>query len=359
MSHLFSPLTIKGITLKNRIGVSPMCQYSSIDGKATDWHLVHLGSRAVGGAGLVIAEATAVSPEGRITPHDAGLWHDDQIEPLQTITNFIKAHGAIPAVQLAHAGRKASAARPWQGGKHLSDEEGGYEIVGPTTAAFDQSRLWKQPKALDRQGIASIQQAFVSAAQRALAAGYSLLEIHAAHGYLLHSFFSPLVNTRSDDYGGSLAKRARMLLETTRAIRQVWPERLPLAVRLSVTDWTEGGLSLEDSIQMARWLKEEGVDIIDCSSGGAVPASGTSLSGSSMSQIDLAAAIREAAGVMTMAVGNITEAEQAEAIIARGQADVTLLARQFIRDPYWPFHAAKQLGIETKTIMPPQNSFWV
>ena len=360
MASLFSPLHIKDITLRNRIGVSPMCQYSSVDGAATDWHMVHLGSRAVGGAGLIICEATAVSPEGRITPHDAGIWKDDHIEPLKRINSFIKEHGGVPAIQLAHAGRKASAARPWEGGRHLENSEGGYDIIAPTAKAFDpEGRLPKAPKKMTEDDIGRVKQAFVDAAKRSLEAGYDLLELHAAHGYLLHSFFSPLVNDRTDKYGGPLENRARMLLETTQAVREVWPENLPLAVRLSAADWIEGGLAVDDNIQMAIWLKELGVDIIDCSSGGASPASRTSLSGSTADQIDLAAKIRIEADVMTMAVGLITDAVQANDIIASGKADVALLAREYIRDPYWSFHAATELGVDTKGIMSVQNDFWV
>ena len=360
MVNLFSELKIKDITLRNRIGVSPMCQYSSQDGMANDWHMVHLGSRAVGGAGLIICEATAVSPEGRITPHDAGIWNDTQVEPLKRITAFQKEHGAVPAIQLAHAGRKASAARPWQGGKHLSNDEGGYDIIAPTSKAFDpEGRLPKAPKQMNTEDIKRIQQAFVDASKRSLEAGYEMLELHAAHGYLLHSFFSPLVNDREDDYGGSLENRARMLLETTKAVREVWPENLPFAVRLSASDWLEGGLTIEDNVQMAMWLKDLGVDFIDCSSGGASPVSRTSLSGSVEDQIGLAAQIKKEAGVMTMAVGAITEAKQADEIVASGQADVALLAREYLRDPYWPYHAAMELGVEDKNIMSEQNAFWV
>ncbi len=359
MSQLFSELKLKDVTLRNRIGVSPMCQYSSEDGMANDWHMVHLGSRAVGGAGLIICEATAVSPEGRITPHDAGLWKDEHIEPLIAINAFIKKHGAVPAIQLAHAGRKGSAARPWEGGTHLSNAEGGYDLVAPSSKAFaPEGRLSKEPKKLEISDIKRIQKAFVAAAKRSLQAGYEILELHAAHGYLLHSFFSSLVNDREDAYGGSLENRARMLLETTAAVREVWPEQLPLAVRLSASDWLEGGLTGEDNVQMALWLKELGVDIIDCSSGGATPDSRTSLSGSIEDQIDLAAQIKRDASIATMAVGGIKEAHQAEKIIASGQADVALLAREYLNDPYWPHHAAKALKV-SKAVMPPQNAFWL
>lgn len=360
MSSLFSELKIKDVTLRNRIGMSPMCQYSSIDGMANDWHKVHLGSRAVGGAGLIICEATAVSSEGRITPHDAGLWNDAQIEPLKSINAFIKENGAVPAIQLAHAGRKASADKPWKGGQHLANSEGGFDIIAPTDKAFaPDGRLPKVPKKMKLEDIKRVQQAFIDAAKRSLEAGYEILELHGAHGYLLHSFFSPLVNERTDDYGGSLENRARMLLETTRAVRDVWPEQLPFVVRLSAADWVEGGLSIEDNIQMASWLKELGVDLIDCSSGGATPVSRTSLSGSVEDQVALAARIKQEADIMTMAVGAITQAKQAEEIIATGQADVALLGREYLRDPYWPHHAAKVLGVDSKGIMSTQNDFWV
>lgn len=339
-----------------------MCQYSSIDGMATDWHIVHLGSRAVGGAGLVICEATAVSPEGRITPHDAGLWNDEQIEPLIKVNRFIKEYGAVPAVQLAHAGRKASASRPWEGGKHIATADGGYDIIGPTDQPFSKGpdgRLWKVPRQMEIGDIERIQQAFVSGAKRALEAGYEVVELHAAHGYLLHSFFSPLVNTRDDQYGGSLENRARMLRETARAVRAVWPERLPLVVRLSASDWVEGGLTIQDSIQLAIWLKAEGVDVIDVSSGGASEISRTALSGSVSDQIDLADQIKHEANIQTMAVGAITDAHQAEGIIQSGKADFALLARELLRDPYWPMHAAQALNVNLKEVIPAQNEFWV
>ncbi|MFP2768964.1 NADH:flavin oxidoreductase/NADH oxidase [Oceanisphaera sp. KMM 10153] len=361
MSRLFSTLTIKDVTFRNRIGVSAMCQYSSVEGVATDWHLVHLGSRAVGGAGLIMSEATAVTPEGRITPGCAGIWNDEQVEALIPITRFIEQQGAVPGIQIAHAGRKGSAARPWEGGHHLSNEEGGYDIMAPGSEPFDSDgiRLWKTPRMMTHADIKQTQADFVAAARRSLRAGYKLLEIHAAHGYLLHSFFTPLANNRQDEYGGSLENRARMLLETTKKIRDVWPEHLPLAVRLSAADWDDQGLTVQDNIQMAKWLKELGVDIVDCSAGGASPASRSSLGSRNADQIELAAGIREGAAVKTMAVGAVTEAEQAESIIASGQADLVLLGREMLRDPYWPFHAARTLGVDTKTIMPVQNAFFV
>ncbi len=359
MSQLFSPLKIKDVTFRNRIGVSPMCQYSSENGYATDWHMVHLGSRAVGGAGLIIAEATGVSPEGRITPGCAGLWEDGQIEPLIPINAFIKQHGAVPAIQIAHAGRKAGAARPWDGGTHLKIEDGGWQNIGPTDQAFDDTRIWRAPVAMDLAEIKRVQKAFADAAVRSLEAGYELLEIHSAHGYLLHSFCTPLVNTRTDEYGGDLHGRSRMLRETVAAVREVWPENLPLAVRLSASDWVAEGNQIGENVQIAIWLKELGVDIIDCSAGGATPLSRTALSGVVTDQIELADQIRAEAGIATMAVGGITEASHAEAIIAEGKADFALLARELLRDPYWPYHAAMELGIDKRQVLPEPNAFFV
>ena len=361
MSVLFSDLKIKDITFRNRIGVSPMCQYSSVDGVASDWHLVQLGSRAVGGAGLIIAEATAVTPDGRITPQCAGLWNDDQIEPLIRVNNFVKHHGAVIGLQIGHAGRKASAAVPWNGGAHLSVEDGGWEMIAPTDQAFDQdgTRLNRVPHQMTLDDIKHIQNAFVESAKRALTAGYQLLEIHCAHGYLLHSFFTPLVNIRDDEYGGDINGRAKMMLETVDAVRAVWPENLPLAVRLSAADWIDGGLTVEDNIQMAKWLKERGVDLVDCSGGGATPAARASVGDRTERQPKLAGKIRKAADIMTMAVGAITDAKQAEQIIATKQADIVLMARQSIRDPYWPIHAATELGVPTKALMPIQNGNFV
>ncbi len=361
MSQLFSPLTIKGVTFKNRIGVSPMCQYSSENGLANDWHRIHLGSRAVGGAGLIIAEATAVLPEGRITPACAGIWNDEQVEALIPITRFLEQYGAVPGIQIGHAGRKGSAAPPWDGGQHLKNAEGGYDIMGPGDEPFDHDgvRLWKTPRKMTLDDIEYVQNAFIDATKRALAAGYKLLEIHGAHGYLLHSFFTPLVNKRDDEYGGSIENRARMMLETIRKVREAWPDNLPLAVRLSASDWDENGLAIEDNIQMAMWLKELGVDIIDCSAGGASPSSRSSIGSRTSDQIGLAADIRKSANIKTMAVGTITEPEQAENIIASGQSDMVLLARGMLRDPYWAFHAAQALGVDTKTVAPIQNAFFV
>ncbi len=361
MSQLFSPLSIKDITFKNRIGVAAMCQYSSVDGLANEWHRVHMGSLAVGGAGLIIAEASGVTPEGRITPGCAGIWNDQQVEALLPITQFIELHGAVPGIQIAHAGRKASAAIPWEGGQHLKNDEGGWDIIGPSAEPFDDdgTRLWKTPIQMSKADIVATQDAFVEAAKRSLAAGYKLLEIHGAHGYLLHSFFSPLVNIRDDEYGGSLENRARMMLETTAKVREVWPENLPLAVRLSATDWDDAGLSVEDNIQMSSWLKDAGVDIVDCSGGGASPVSRSSIGNKTAMQPAIAGEIRKNAGIMSMAVGGITDPKQAEEIIASGQADIALLAREMIRNPNWPLLAAKTLGADTKPVVPAHKAFFV
>jgi 2,4-dienoyl-CoA reductase-like NADH-dependent reductase (Old Yellow Enzyme family) len=339
--HLFQPLTIKSVTLRNRIGVSPMCEYSSNDGVATDWHLVHLGSRAVGGAGLVIAEATAVSPAGRITPGDAGIWADKHVEPIARINRFIKEHGAVPGIQIAHAGRKASAARPWEGGAHLADNAGGWPIIAPSALAFG-GELTKVPRAMSEADIARIQSEFGAAAKRSLAAGCEWLELHSAHGYLSYEFLSPISNQRTDRYGGSFENRIRFLLEMTHAVRAVWPERLPLAVRISCTDWVEGGWDLEQSIELARRLKAEGVDLIDCSSGGTV--TDAKIPVGAGYQVPFAERIRREAGIATAAVGSITEPTHADEIIRNGRADVVLLAREFLREPYWPRIAARALG---------------
>lgn len=349
--HLFAPLTIQSVTLRNRIGVSPMCQYSSDDGVANDWHLVHLGARAVGGAGLVIAEATAVSPEGRITPGCAGIWADKHIEPLARINHFLKSQGAVPAIQLAHAGRKASASRPWEGDVHLADDAGGWPILAPSALAFG-GGLEKVPRAMDEADIARVQHAFVAAADRALAAGYEWLELHAAHGYLGHEFLSPLTNQRSDRYGGSFDNRVRFLLETTRAVRAAWPERLPLGVRLSCADWVPGGWDIEQSVELAQRLKAEGVDLIDCSSGGLVPDARIPVGPGF--QVPFAERIRREAGIATAAVGMITAAAHADEIIRNGRAELVLLARELLRDAEWPLRAARALGQTAALAPPPQ-----
>ncbi len=352
MPHLFDPFKLKSVTLKNRIGVSPMCQYSSENGHATDWHLVHLGSRAVGGAALIIAEATGVTPEGRISPEDAGLWQDSQIEPLARITRFLKAHGSVPGIQLAHAGRKASTARPWEGGRSLKDAEGGWSTLAPSGEVFG-GRIDRAPVAMTLADIANVKKAFREATVRSLEAGYEWLELHAAHGYLAHSFYSPLSNKRTDNYGGSFDHRVRFVLETAREMRAVWPDKFPFTVRLSCTDWTPGGWALEDSIELAKRLKAEGVDLIDCSSG-FNSNDITKIPFGPGFQVPLSEGIRQGAGIATAAVGVITEPAQAEEIIASGKADLVLLGRQQLRDAYWPVHAARALGQRDAVKFPDQ-----
>ncbi len=348
--HLFQPLTIRSVTLRNRIGVSPMCQYSAVDGLVNDWHYVHYGARAVGGAGLVIVEATGVTPEGRITPGCLGLWSDDQIEPLARIVKFVQAHGAVAGIQIGHAGRKASAGLPWDGGEHLTTAQGGWETVAPSAIPFG-GGLPKIPQALTDAQIQALPARFVDAAKRARAAGFTWLELHAAHGYLFGEFLSPLTNQRTDRYGGSFENRIRLLLETTRAVRRIWPDNLPLAVRISATDWVAGGWDLDSSIGLAKLLKAEGVDLMDCSSGGLLPDAVIPVQPGY--QVPFAESIRRQANIATAAVGFITEPQQADDIVRAGQADVVLLARQFLVDPYWPAHAAKTLGIK----MPPPNPY--
>ncbi|HZR18786.1 MAG TPA: NADH:flavin oxidoreductase/NADH oxidase [Verrucomicrobiae bacterium] len=348
-AHLFQPFTIKSITLRNRIGVSPMCEYSSEDGVATDWHLVHLGSRAVGGAGLVVAEATAVSPEGRISPADAGIWADKHLEPIARINRFIKQHGAVPGIQLAHAGRKASTSPPWAGDASLADDAGGWPTIAPSALAFG-GNLTKVPGAMRESDIARVQSEFVAAAKRALTASVEWLELHFAHGYLAHEFLSPLSNHRTDRYGGAFENRIRFPLETARAVRAVWPERLPLAVRLSCTDWVPGGWDLEQSIQLAKLLKAEAVDLIDCSSGGAAPHAKIPVGPGY--QVPFSECIRREARIATAAVGSITEPTHADEIIRNGRADIVLMAREFLREPYWPRVAANTLR-QKDAVLPP------
>ena len=328
--------------LKNRIVVSPMCQYSAVDGFANDWHLVHLGSRAVGGAALIIQEATAVSPEGRISPEDLGLWCDEHIPMLRRINDFIAAQGGVAGVQLAHAGRKASCWRPWSGAGAVPAAAGGWPVVGPGPEPFADN--YPVPQALDAAGLQQVVADFRAAAGRALAAGFKVVELHAAHGYLLHEFLSPLSNLRADAYGGSFENRIRLLLEVVAAVRQVWPQELPLLVRLSATDWTSGGWDAEESVQLAHQLKARGVDLIDCSSGGNVPQA--SIPVGPGYQVPFAERIRRETGILTGAVGLITTPAEAEAILAHGQADVVLLAREFLREPYFPLVAAQELGVE-------------
>ena len=339
MPHLFAPLKLRSITLHNRIGVSPMCQYSAEDGFANDWHLVHLGARAAGGAGLIIMEATAVEARGRISPNDLGLWTDAHIEPLVRITKFIRQYGAVPGIQIAHAGRKAGTARPWEGGNPLSDDAGGWEIVAPSPVPFAEG--YRVPNELQLAEIQKIQTAFVKAAVRAECAGYDLLEIHGAHGYLIHSFHSPLSNHRTDSYGGSFENRVRFTLETTELVREVWPERKPLAVRLSCTDWVDGGWNVEEAVELSKRLGALGVDLIDCSSGGGSPTAKPPVGAGY--QVPLSEAVRRDADMPTAAVGMITQPMQADEIIRNGRADVVLLGREMLRDPYWALHAAKDL----------------
>jgi len=340
MTQLFQPLTLRQLTLPNRIAVSPMCQYSAKGGLANDWHLVHLGSRAVGGAGLVIIEATAVTAEGRISPEDLGIWSDEHVEPLRRITRFIEAQGSVAGIQLAHAGRKASTWQPWLG-RHGSVPiaAGGWTPIGPSTIAFDPEHA--VPTALDEAGIGEVIQAFVRAAERALAAGFKIAEVHAAHGYLLHQFLSPLSNQRQDGYGGCFDNRIRLLLEVTEAVRAVWPQELPLFVRLSATDWVQDGWNPEETVELARRLKTLGVDLIDVSSGGT--AANAEIPVGPGYQTQFAEQVRRGADIATGTVGMITEAVQAEHVLRTGQADLILLARELLRDPYWPLHAAEDL----------------
>jgi len=340
MSILLSPLTIKDITFKNRIVVSPMCQYSAVDGFANNWHLVHLGSRAVGGAGLIIQEATAISPEGRISAADAGLYLDAHIEKWKEITDFIKQHGTVAGIQLAHAGRKASSAVPWKGGKQIKQAEGGWQTVAPSAIGFYETD--EAPLALDKAGIEKVINDFKTATVRAIQAGYQLIEIHAAHGYLIHEFLSPLTNKRTDEYGGSFENRIRLLLEIIEAVKSVWPSTLPLFVRISATDWAEGGWNEQDSIQLAAVLKTRGIDLIDCSTGGTVPH--VKIPVAAGYQVPFAASIKRETGIRTGAVGMITTAAQAETILQNQEADLIIVARQLLRDPYFPLHAAHELG---------------
>ncbi|MGY0798150.1 NADH:flavin oxidoreductase/NADH oxidase [Lysobacter sp. A286] len=349
MSRLFDPLTQRDVTFRNRIMVSPMCQYSSRDGVPDDWHLVHLGSRAVGGAASVIAEATAVSPEGRISPADTGLWNDAQAQAWAPIVRFIDGQGAVPGVQLAHAGRKASTDAPWRGGGAVAPAQGGWTPVAPSALAFDAGS--PVPDALDAAGIAKVIEDFVAATRRALDAGFQLVELHAAHGYLLHQFLSPLSNRRNDDYGGSFDNRIRLVLEVIDAVRAIWPERLPLWLRISATDWVDGqGWDIEQSIALARLVGERGVDLIDVSSGGAVPNAKIPLQPGY--QVPFACRIRREAGIATGAVGLLTAPDQVERIITENEADVVLLARELLRDPYFPRRAAHALGTE---LTPPEQ----
>jgi 2,4-dienoyl-CoA reductase-like NADH-dependent reductase (Old Yellow Enzyme family) len=338
---LYAPLKIRSVSFRNRIGVSPMCQYSSHDGFATDWHLVHLGSRAVGGAGLVMTEASAVTPDGRISPQDLGIWNDVHIEALARCVRFIQEQDAVAGIQLAHAGRKASTPPPWDDRQVLSEKEGGWRpIWAPSAIPFSpESPI---PESLSGEQIREIVASFSQAARRACEAGFQVVEIHAAHGYLLHEFLSPLSNQRSDEYGGSFENRTRIIREVVEAIRVTWPDDLPLFIRISATDWAEGGWDVDQSVALARQVKPLGIDLVDCSSGALVP--DVRIPVAPGYQVPFAERIRREAGIATAAVGLIREATQADAIIQRGQADLVLLARQMLRDPYWPQHSAQQLG---------------
>jgi 2,4-dienoyl-CoA reductase-like NADH-dependent reductase (Old Yellow Enzyme family) len=340
MSALFTPLTIREVTLRNRIAVSPMCQYSSDDGFANDWHLVHLGSRAAGGAGLVVMEASAVEARGRISPQDHGIWKDEHIAFLARITAFIRGQGAVAGIQLAHAGRKASTYRPWEGRAAIPLEAGGWQTVAPSALAFQPD--YPMPKELTAGEIAGIVEAFAAAARRALTAGFEVVELHLAHGYLAHEFLSPLSNRRTDEYGGSFDNRIRFALETARAVRAVWPGHLPLFARISASDWVEGGWDIGDSVELSRQLGGLGVDLIDCSSGGNDPRQKITLVPGY--QAPFAERIRRETGILTGAVGLITTPQQADEIVRTGKADLVLLAREFLRDPYFPLHSAKALG---------------
>ncbi len=339
MSLLFEPLQIRSVTLKNRIAVSPMCQYSSVDGFANDWHLVHLGSRAVGGAGLVICEATAVSPEGRISPDDLGIWKDEHINFLQRITSFIKKNNAVPGIQLAHAGRKASHASPWKGGKALLENEGAWQTLSPSDMPFKESE--PAPKEMDLNDIQEVLQQFSDAAKRAVAAGFMVFEIHAAHGYLINEFLSPLSNHRKDAYGGSFENRIKILIEIVHAVRKVISDEAPLFVRISASDWVNGGWTIDDSIQLARILKTNNVDLVDCSSGGNSP--DQKIEVKPLYQVPFSEKIKKESGMLTGAVGMITNANEAEQILQDKKADLIVMAREFLRDPYFPLHAAYQL----------------
>ena len=354
MSLLFEPFTLRSVTLRNRIVVSPMCQYSSTDGFANDWHLVHLGGRAVGGAGLIITEAAAVSPEGRISPQDLGIWKDAHIAALRRITDFITAQGAVPGIQLAHAGRKGSTPPAWEKSRVLGTDEGGWQTVSISPIPFREND--PAPAALSAEGLAGVVADFKAAAQRALEAGFKVIELHAAHGYLLHQSLSPLSNMRTDDYGGSFEKRCRLTLEVVAAIREAWPSDLPLIVRISATDWTEGGWTGDDSVALARLLQPLGVDLIDCSTGGNVPRA--TIPVGPLYQAPFAAQVRRETGMPTGAVGMITTAAEAEGILADGTADLVFLARQLLREPYFPLRAAAELGDEVAWPLQYERGKW-
>lgn len=341
--HLFQPLPLRSVTARNRIMLSPMCEYSSKEGMPNDWHMVHLGSRAIGGAGIVCTEAAAVEPKGRITPLCLGIWNDAQRDALAPVVRFIAQHGAVPGIQLAHAGRKGSTHAPWEARRAIPVNEGGWVPLAPSAIPFDPHH--PMPEAMTTAQIAEVTRAFAAAAKRSLDAGFRLVELHAAHGYLIHEFLSPLSNRRTDDYGGSLENRARLLLEVVAAVRREWPAELPLLVRISATDWVEGGWDVAQTIEVARMLKATGqVDLIDCSSGGNDPAQKMVVGPGY--QVPFAEAVRRDAGIATGAVGLIRDAQQAEAILANGQADMIVMGRKLMSEPYWPMQAAKALGFE-------------
>jgi len=356
MPALFSPLTLRGLTLPNRIGMSPMCQYSAVDGFADDWHLVHLGARAQGGVGLILVEATAVTPEGRISPSDLGLWRDEHIAPLERIVRFVESQGTVAGIQLAHAGRKASTARPWDGGAPVAPPQGGWLPVGASALPFAPGH--PTPRALADDEVAAIPSLFVAAAHRARAAGFRVVELHAAHGYLLHSFCSPISNQRTDRWGGDFDGRTRLVREVARAVRAAWPADLPLFVRLSSTDYAPPGVAawdLDQTVRLAALLRDDGADLVDCSAGGTLPAGAAALPALTPGyQVPFAARVRREAGIATAAVGLISDAAHAEAIVAAGEADLVLLGRELLRDPSWPQHAAAQLGAPDAARWPPQ-----
>lgn len=344
MAKLFEPFKIRSVEFRNRIVVSPMCEYSSNDGFANDWHLVHLGTRAVGGAGLVFTEAAAISPEGRISPDDLGIWKDEHIDFLKRIVSFIHEHGAVAGIQLAHAGRKASVESPWKGGKVVSDDQRGWLPVAPSAVPFKEGD--KIPHELSKEEIKKVVNDFRDAAVRSLKCGFKVVEIHAAHGYLINEFYSSVSNLRTDEYGGSFENRIRLLLEVVDAVKSVWPEDLPLFVRITSSEWSENGWHIEDSVKLGKVLKEKGIDLVDCSSGGNIYKAKIDVG--PMYQVPFAEKVKKGAGIMTGAVGMITTAQQCEQILQEGKADMILLARQLLRDPYFPLHAAKELGVDVQ-----------
>ena len=344
MAQLFSSLKIRNIELKNRIVVSSMCQYSSINGTSTDWHLVHLGSRAVGGAGLVFTEATAISPEARISPDDAGIWNEEQANAYKRITAFIKSQNSVPGIQIAHAGRKASTYSPWKGSGEVTIDNGGWQTLAPSPISFADN--YPNPKEMDEKDIKLITDQFAQAAKRSIEAGFEVIELHFAHGYLVHEFYSPISNQRKDKYGGTLENRCRFAFEVAKSVREVIPDGTPLFARISSTDWVDGGWDIDQSVQLAQWLKAVGVDLIDCSSSGNVPSA--KIPAGPAYQIPFAEKIKKEAKMLTGGVGLITTAEQAEEIIGSGKADIVFLAREMLRDPYWALNAAKKLNVDLK-----------